>query len=152
CFTQGRWEAGLANLLASNDATLKAVAAADAEATAGKGAEAKAADRWWDYAAAAPEAEKRAAETRARFSCLKAVPPLAGRAKARAETRLAFTMNNVEYGPGLVAEFNSLQMAVFGGKRGRIDNTLDFNAGDFAGGRPVAITVRWTALLVPPTP
>jgi hypothetical protein len=107
---------------------------------------------WWDYAAAAPEADRGPARGRARFWYGKVWAELPdGKDRAVAEDRLALTLNGVAYRPGLVAE------VAVGGRRqkGRIDPTVDLRTQAFAPAKqrvpvPVPVQVKWTGVLVPP--
>jgi WD40 repeat protein len=153
CFVQGRWADGMKLLAKGSSPTLKQVAELELAAPASGPADVKVADAWWDIAQAAPDAEKRAAEARARYWYVRAVPGLMGLARAKVEGRLGFTHNNTEYKPGLLTEFSSKQASVLKGKKARIDPVIDFSAGEFAAsGAPVDVTVKWTGVIVPPRP
>jgi WD40 repeat protein len=153
CFVQGRWADGVKLLAKGSGAPLKQVAELELAAPPAGPADVKVADAWWDFAQAAPDVERRAAEARARYWYVRAVPGLMGLARAKVEGRLGFTHNNVEYKPGLLAEFTSKQPVVLKGKKARIDAVIDYSAAEFVdGARTVDVTVKWTGVILPPRP
>jgi hypothetical protein len=155
CFVQGRWADGLKLLTRGGNVALKGVAELDLQTPALGAPDVKVADAWWDYAQTAPDSEKRAAEARARFWYTRAVPGLAGLQKARAESRCGFTVNGIEYRPGLVAEFSAKQAAILKGVRARIDPVIDFSGKEFAAtgtGRNAEMGVKWSGSIQPHRP
>jgi hypothetical protein len=144
CFVQGRWDDGLKLLAKGSLPALKAAAALDLEAPKAGFADVKVADAWWDYAQAAPAEEKRPAEARARYWYSRAVGGLSGLPKARAEQRMGFTHNAIEYRPGLIGEYLAPRNpTVLDGLKARIDSVIDFNGNEFRGPN-TDVSVRWT--------
>jgi hypothetical protein len=153
CFVQGRWADGAKMLAKGSSPALKPAAELELAAPPSGPADVKVADAWWDFAQAAPDAERRPAEARARYWYGRAVPGLTGLARAKVEGRLGFTHNNVEYKPGLLAEFTSKQASVLRGKKARIDAVIDYSAADFADpAKQADVSVRWTGVILPPRP
>ncbi len=154
CFLQGRWDDGFKLLEKGSDAALKKLA--DMELKAGADAErndAQRGDLWWEFAEKAAEPEKTAARSRAKYWYAKALLSVpAGLERTNAEKRLTFTLGAVEYRPGLVMEI----FQPTGGRktRGLLAATIEFQADSdvvpMAG--PNQIGVRWTGVVVPPSP
>lgn len=151
CFTQGRWADGVKLLAKGASPELRL--AGELELAAGP-ADVKAGDAWWDAAQLLADAERRAAEARARHWYVRAVGGLTGLPRARAESRLGFTHNAVEYRPGLLATFETKPAAALKGKKSRIDPVIDYTGGEFAdtGGKQVDVSARWSGVIVPPRP
>ncbi|MDB5309188.1 MAG: hypothetical protein JWO38_3390 [Gemmataceae bacterium] len=151
CFVQGKWEEGLKHLAKGSHPGLKAAAEADLAAQAGT-ADLKVADAWREYAAAAPEADKWAADGRGRYWDVRVAAGLTGLSKAKAEARLGFTAGGIAYRPGLLAELQSRQGGVVKVKKTRVDPTLDFATASFADPTAGAaeVTAKWTGAVVPP--
>ena len=153
CFTQGRWDDGLKHLVKGGDAALKAAAEADAAVPRTGVPDIKVADTWWDYAQAAPAADKPPAEARARHWYARAATGLSGFNKTRAEERAGFVAAGTTFRPGVVAEFTAEVPAVLKGKKARLDATIDFSAGEFSDtglGRSTKLGVKWTGMIVAP--
>lgn len=158
CFVQARWDEGLKHLVKGNNAVLKAAAELDAKASQDSSVETQAGEAWWEFAQKeAKDAEKRAAENRARLWYARAYPRLTGLDKAQAENRIAFKDNNgVEYRLGLVAEFAAKNATIVKGERGRIDSGVNFNMAEFGEVkgtvRTSEFTVKWSGAILAPRP
>jgi hypothetical protein len=153
CFVQGRWAEGVKNLAKGDHPQLKAAAALEL-ATETELPDVKQGDAWWDFAASAPEAEKKPAEGRARHWYHKVFDELTGIPRARAEKRLGFTASGVDYLPGLVAEYGTSKGAPLPKeKRARVEPGIDFPAPDLADvGRNTELVGRWAGVVVVPRP
>jgi WD40 repeat protein len=151
CFVQGKWEEGLKNLAKGSLPGLKAAAEADLAAQAAK-PDLKVADAWHDYAKTAPEPEKWAADSRARYWDVRVATVLTGLAKVKVESRIGLTAGGIEYKPGLAAEFQIRQGAVTKPKTNRIDPTLDFSPSAFSDPNTGKADVigKWVGAIAPP--
>jgi len=154
CFAQARWDDGLKLLAKGADPVLRAAADLDLAETRTGVADVKVGDAWWGYAQAAPDAEKRAAEARARFWYGRAVGGLTGLAKATAEGRMGFAVNATEYRPGLLAEFTTRSPTAPKLTKARIEPGVEFSNLEFADlpKKGTDVTAKWTGVLVPPRP
>ena len=155
CFVQGRWDEGLPLLAKGASYEMKAAATLDLAAPKAGPADPKLAEAWWQAAEVAFDADKLGARFRARHWYARSLPALTGVAKLEAESRLAFTSGGVDYRDGLVAEFTAKVPAILQGKKARLDQGIDFNAGEFkAEGTGVAtdLSVRWTGAIAPQRP
>ncbi len=150
CLARGQWDQGLGHLLKGSHPDLKAAAEEELKASKTGVPDSKVADCWWEFAQTLAADERRVAEARARYWYARALPGLMGLSRARAEGRLVFTLNGVEYRPGLVAEYLTKERTLVKGKKGRIDPVVDVSGGEFAEpGRPISdILAKWTGVVL----
>ena len=158
CFTQSRWEDGLKLLAKGSNPSLKSLAELDLATPRMGAVEIKVADQWWEFAQAAMDAEKRAATARARFWYGRALAGLTGLERGRAETRSGFTLNGIDYRPGLftTVECKDNPAVLKDAKLPRLDAAIDFTGSEFADKKKKVssndLSVKWQGEILPTRP
>lgn len=152
CFALGKWSDGIPHLAKASSPVLKALAAKELEVAPGKD-ELALGDGWTDAAADAPDEDKPAYRQRARYWYARAATATTGLDKTRAESKLAFSRNGIDYRIGAIAEtFTVNKNNVPTGKiKGAIVETIDFS-GDQAGPDRGQVGMKWSGVLLAPRP